>query len=215
MMDAVRGDDVAAVRELVGRDPALASAKDEHGASAVLTAVYYGAREVAQLLVDSGIELDVWEAAAYGDAARVWALTDTAPALVRALSHDGWTPLHLGAFFGHADVARRLLSNGADVHAYSANGMANQPLHAACANGKCDLAALLLGAGADPNAPARGYAPLHLAAQNGDLPLIELLIEKGADPNAREDGGKTPLAMAAEAGETEAVALLRRHGGLG
>ena len=53
--------------------------------------------------------------------------------LVSAVSPDGWTPLHLAAFFGAADAARALLNKGASPSARSTNAMQNLPLHAAAA----------------------------------------------------------------------------------
>ena len=53
------------------------------------------------------------EAALAGDIGRVDALLDAAPWAIDMLSPDGWTALHLAAFFGHDEVVLRLLERGA------------------------------------------------------------------------------------------------------
>ena len=108
-------------------------------------------------------------------------------------SGDGWTPLHLAAFFGHAKIVEMLLARDADVSARSHNPNGNTPLHAALAGNHKLVAGLLIGAGADVNgADAQGWRPLHLAAANGE--------------------GLTPLSLATEKNHREAAALLRRFG---
>ena len=68
---------------------------------------------------------------------------------LNAFAYDGWTPLHLAAFFGHLDAARALIDAGADIDAFSRNGLTNTPLHAATAGRHGDVALLLVEHGAD------------------------------------------------------------------
>jgi len=162
LMDAVRSNDVDVVRRIVAEDPSLVNYRDEDGHSAVMAAIYHGTHDA------QGAQLNVYEASASGDAVRVRVALDDDPGLLNALSNDGWTPLHLAAFFGHDEAARLLLERGADVHAISTNRMENMPIHAAAANGQARLVALLLDHGADVNTRSRGWSPLHLAVENGN-----------------------------------------------
>ena len=73
-----------------------------------------------------------------GDTARIEELLAANRSLVSTLSTDGWTPLHLAAFFGKTDAARLLLNKGAPVNARSTNAMQNMPLHAAAAGKHAD-----------------------------------------------------------------------------
>ena len=99
---------------------------------------------------------------------------------VNGLAYDGWTALHLAAFFGHVDAARILLEAGADIQAISANSLRNTPLHAATAGKHAEVALFLLEQGADPHAvDAGGYTPLRIAEENQLSEVVARLNTKG------------------------------------
>ncbi|KAJ0336021.1 hypothetical protein COL26b_014265 [Colletotrichum chrysophilum] len=52
------------------------------------------------------------------------------------------------------------------------------------------------------------WTPLHCAALGGSTSCMRVLIEHGADPTREDYQGRTPLMIAVEAGDTEAVRLL-------
>ena len=198
---------------MVTANPAVIAARSRSGESAILTAVYHRQKEIANLLVARGAPLSIFEAAAAGEVERAERLIADDRASINTFSADGWTPLHLAAFFGHAKIAEMLLAAGADALARSRNSTGNTPLHAALANNHKIEAGLLLGAGADVNAgDAAGWRPLHLAAHNGHVELMKQLIAQGADVHAENTEGKTAYALAQERNHREAAALLKRHG---
>ena len=160
--------------------------------SELLEALYRGdTAAVENLRIDAG-ELTIFEAAAIGDPARVHELLLLEPGFVDQWSPDGFTALHLAAFFGHADVAAELIRRGSDVGAVARNPLRVQPLHSAAAGGHNEIARLLLEAGADPNARQDGgFVPIHAAAQAGNDALYELLVAAGADQEAATDDGRT------------------------
>ena len=139
LFDAIKAGELERVRALVSADPTLASARSATGESAILTAVYHRQKEIANLLVARGAMLTLFEACAAGELDRVERLVDSG-ASVNAYSDDGWTPIHLAAFFGHARVAELLIAHEADVRARSRNQTGNTPLHAALTEGAatCD-----------------------------------------------------------------------------
>lgn len=208
--EAIKARDLDAVAALLDTEPDLAAARPAEGPTPVMLAAYVGAGEVVALLRAHGAVLDVFEAAAVGDTARLGALV-AGTDLVKAYSAEGWTPLHLACFLGQAEAVGLLLDHGADVGAFSTDTtMRNTPLHAAIA-GKRDHALIgrLLERGADVNAVGGGGAtPLHLAAARGDVPLIDLLLARGAERTETDDG-QTPLDLATERGHPAAADRLR------
>jgi uncharacterized protein len=215
LFGAIRTRDAEAARRLLDPNPGLASARGEGGESPVMMALYHGADEVLSLLIEFGAELDVFAAAAAGRGERPEAILDADPRQLDAFAADGWTALHLAAFFGQTAAAGALLARGADVGAVSRNATANMPLHAALA-GRMErrLVELLLAHGADVNARGgAGYTPLHLAASRGDAGLVELLLAHGGRPGSSSDDGRTAADIAGERGYPEVAVLLRQRGG--
>ncbi|MDB4951359.1 MAG: Ankyrin [Gemmatimonadetes bacterium] len=215
LFEAIRAGDLAVVAARLDAEPALASARDANGLPAVMAAAYHGRRDVVALLLERGAALRPHEAAAVGDVDRLRAALDADPGAIARFSADGWTALHLAAFFGHADAVRLLLERGASPVAVSTNALANHPLHAALAGPTLgvDGVALLLDAGADVNARQHGgYTALHAAAMHGDAAMLRLLLERGADPSVPADDGKTAEAFAREKGHA-AVADALAHAG--
>ncbi|ROT81853.1 putative serine/threonine-protein phosphatase 6 regulatory ankyrin repeat subunit A-like [Penaeus vannamei] len=108
-------------------------------------------------------------------------------------------PLHVAAEEGHDEVAKMLVSMGANVNDKNDEGCT--PLHVAAEEGHEAMVQELAVRGADANAKDdAGYTPLHLAAQEGQVSAIEELIAKGAEADAKDDAGYTPLHLAAQEG---------------
>jgi len=212
-IDAIKAGEFDRVKAMVSAEPALMDARSRTGDSAILTAVYHRQKEIVNLLVAPGASLTIFEAAAAGELERVERSIASEPESVRDYSADGWTPLHLAAFFGHAKIAELLLSHDANVAARSRNTNGNTPLHSALAGNHKMVAGLLIGQGADVNAAdAEGWRPLHMAAHNNNVDAMKALIGQGADVAVQNGAGSTPLTLAQEKNHREAAALLRRHG---
>jgi ankyrin repeat protein len=156
-------------------------------------------------------DLDVFEAAALGDTARLSELLAADPDLVNGWSPDGFSPLQLASFFRQPGAVRLLLEAGAETDAVAKNELRVTALHSACAARQTEIARLLLEHGADPNAQQQGgYRPLHAAAQHGDVDLARRLLEHGADPELGKDDGETPRALAVAGGHDDVALLLER-----
>jgi ankyrin repeat protein len=179
LIEAAKAGDLGKVRALLAGNFLLASQRLSTGESPLMAALYRGHGEVVAAIIDAGAEIDVFAAAATGriDDLRREVRDDT----VNTCAYDGWTPLHLAAFFGHADAARLLLDAGADVNAVSSNSLQNTPLHAATAGRHADVALTLLRHGASASAiDAGGYTPLKIAEQNG-LDAVVAAMTSGRD----------------------------------
>lgn len=179
--------------------------------SDVLMALYMNDRDRARS-VAAGLTLSLPEVAAFGDLAPLTEHLNHHPADLQVYSPDGWTALHLAAYFGYAAAVVRLLRAGASHSARSTNAQGNTALHAAIA-GRREMAAItaLLAAGSDATAvDAQGYQPLHLAASRGEQALVELLVSCGAGRDARTADGKVSADLAREHGHQDVADWLSR-----
>jgi uncharacterized protein len=110
------------------------------------------------------------------------------------------TALHRAAFAGDVELAKLLLSYGADPHSVSSDresmleaaaGLALIPGYQATRSNaeRLELAKLLVEMGEDVNwADAYGITPLMAAANLGNTSLVQYLVDKGADLGAYDLG---------------------------
>ena len=211
LIEAAKAGDLAKVRDLIRGDASAAAVRAPSGETPLMAALYRGHRHVVDELADAitrAGHLDIFAAAGTGRVEAIdAALAMRTPATCYA--YDGWTPLHLAAFFGHRAAAERLLDAGADIQAISRNSLTNTPVHAATAGGHTEVALLLIQRGANVNvADAGGHTPLHIAAENGNLPVVKALLERGADPHAVDAEDKTPLSRAAAKNHSDVIDVI-------
>lgn len=199
LFDAIAAGDVECVTDLLTAAPHLADEQLE-GISPLRAAVYGGHPELVDRLRSLGAHPDVFDAAAIGDVDCLRSLLDDDPAAVSALAGDGFSPLHLAAWFGQVGAAELLLARGADVERVADNGTDLRPLHSAAAGGHEVIVHLLLDRGADiESAQGGGVRAIHSAAHRDDLAMVRLLVERGADPSAATDDGRTAADLTTEA----------------
>lgn len=208
LLAAIKDRNHDAITQILGDNPDWATYRAPSGESLVLHACYIGAPELAPLLL-AGRPPSASEAAALGDVAALRNAIENDDDLRVMRSSDGWTPLHLAAFFGNVDAVILLIDHDAPLDALSTNATRNTPLHAAFAGANNPtIIRRLVFAGADVQSRAANHVtPLHLAASRGDYALCDLLISRGADPQARMDDGTTPAMLAEQKGFLE----LSRH----
>jgi ankyrin repeat protein len=194
---AIRAGDAERVRALLAEDAKLAAARDDAGLSAVLTARYHRQDEALEALLAAQPELDVLDAAATGRLDVLRAHVEEDPDALAARTPEGFTPLHLAAFFGGGAAVRLLLAAGMDADADQENPARVRPLHSAAAARDHDAVRALLEAGADPNCVQQGgFTPLLAAAHQDDAEMAALLLRHGADRSLAADDGRDPAAMA-------------------
>ncbi len=183
---AARSGDLAKVRELVEKDPALIRLKDENGR----TPLHWAARgvhfDLLRFLVEKGAEV--------GDA-----------------DASGATALHSVAARGHLEACRLLVEKGAPVGAKNKDGA--PPFYVAATAGNREIMEYLQAHGADKAGlqirNAWGRTPLCAVARDGGQPeVLKVLIGLGADVNAADSSGATPLLLAAWRPNKEAVDVL-------
>ena len=141
------------------------------------------------------------QAAISGNKEKVVEFIKTNPTAVKEFSEDGWTLLHLAAYFGQKELASFLLESGADIHIRAKNENENTPLQAAIANKQSELVAFLIEKGSEVNViQSGGWTGLHEAALLGNEEIIMLLLENGANKTIKKNDGKTAYDIALEKG---------------
>jgi ankyrin repeat protein len=209
--EAVQSGDADALAALLAADRSLARSRSASGISLLLTACYHRRTNLVEMLRSADPTLDIFEASAVSGGAEQGAeLLDADPGLAQAFSADGFTALHLAAYFGQEAMAAILLERGADADAVSRNAMSLRALHSASVSRELGIVALLLDRGANVNAKQHGgWTPLHAAAFNSDMVTAKQLVARGADPGLASDDGKTPLDVAVEKGHETVAGWLR------
>jgi ankyrin repeat protein len=183
------------------------------GVSAIALAAIEGNDDVVRLLIDAGCTIDIFAAAALGDAARVERLVSADRALSRTTTSNGRTPLH---FARSISVAQVLLDANAELDHADVYGMT--PLQwIGCTGRYKDVCRYLMLQGARYE-----VSDVFWACAYGDLQAVRRLLD--SDPslvNARRPPGpgvpsssvgNTPLHEAAIRGEREIAAVLLEHG---
>jgi ankyrin repeat protein len=207
IFSAITANDKERVAQLIATEPRTPHARNAGGISALMQARYENRAEIVELLRPAADELDIFEAAAFGDVARLNKLLTNDREVVKARSADGFTPLHLACFFGQLNAAEILIQHGADTNAVSPSRIA--VIHSAAASRDAALLKLVLRGGANPDLQQqRGYTALHEAAMHNSVERAQALLDAGADPAIKSEDGQTAADMAEQNGGREVTELL-------
>jgi predicted alpha/beta superfamily hydrolase len=199
-------------RKLLYKDPSLLEQTLPTGESPLIAALYNGKNEIVDYLLEKGIAVTIHEAAALGDEETLAFLLDHEPRLLDEYSYDGWTPLHLTAFFGALEATQLLLARGAQTDAIAQNHLRNTPLHVAVAGKRSAVVHHLLQRGANPNVQQKGgLTPLHMAVTHYDLNMVRMLLDFGADATVTDERGANVLEVAEQHEFVEIIEIIRRY----
>ncbi|KAM9815468.1 ankyrin repeat domain-containing protein 27 isoform 3-T3 [Syngnathus typhle] len=138
------------------------------------------------------------------------------PSVVTASSRDerGYTPLHVAAVCGQAQLIDLLVAKGAPVNATDYHTLT--PLHLACQKGYQGAALLLLHYKADADAQDNnGNTPLHLACMYGHEDCVKALVYydfQRCSLDLANDKGDTALHVASRWGYESIVHVLLENG---
>ena len=206
---AIKSGNKDKVEQFLRKEPDLILARDKQNLSPLMIAFYAHEFEIADMLLDRMVALNVYEAAATGRMKHLISNLAHKPELVNAYSEDGFQPIGLAAYFGQLEAVEYLIKAGAELNSSSKNDLDVTPLQSAVAGSHLEIARLLLENGASPNVRERGgYTPLHVAAHNGDVEIVRSLIFGGADIEALSNKKEKPMDMALKAGHKEVAELL-------
>ena len=193
----IEAGDADAVRHFLeaGMSP-NASTEDSRAIPALTWAVTHEQREIVELLVSAGADLEATGAlrktallsAAEGTQTASLRVLIGAGADVNAVDRYGATVLMWATARPSTEAVALLLEAGADVNAQMPTGIS--ALHWAVGN-RHDYTALLLEAGADPNLlDAERRSALDIASDAGTM---STLLAHGANRENRDKDGWTPL----------------------
>uniref|UniRef100_A0A667YUW0 Ankyrin repeat domain 27 n=1 Tax=Myripristis murdjan TaxID=586833 RepID=A0A667YUW0_9TELE len=138
------------------------------------------------------------------------------PNIVTPFSRDerGYTPLHVAAVCGQAQLIDLLVCKGAPVNATDYHGFT--PLHLACQRGYQGVTLLLLHYKANTDAQDNnGNTPLHLACMYGHEDCVKALVYYDVQScrlDVQNEKGDTALHMAARWGYEGIIQVLLENG---
>jgi ankyrin repeat protein len=172
---AIKAKDTKKVLHMLDEHPPLMKEPIEGGITPITLAAYCGAWDIVRYMTERGGINGLIDSIFGNEIELFTTIISAKPGAVNAYSADGWTPLHIAAYFGKDAFAVDLISRGADVNAWSQNEMRNQPLHSAIAGqASDDTIERLIAAGADTSGEG-ALTPMQLAVANGRERVVELL----------------------------------------
>jgi ankyrin repeat protein len=231
ILQAAQDGEAPTVERLLSDDPRLVSASDDHLKTPLHWAAEHDRREVAEMLLDAGADLEA--TTSWGATALDWAATMGSVKVADLFLARGAKGMDLvaAASLGKLDLVREFPDSGAPVASLAGRPAPVEPndhwvadsarmkgdaisnaFYGACRNGHTAVAALLLGRGADVDAKGVfGGTGLHWAAIHGHKDTVAFLVAHGADPTIRDAKfDSTPEGWAAEGQHDEIRELLHR-----
>jgi len=178
----------AVVKLLVQASCVHLSLARNDGAVPLFMAARNGHFEVAQLMAQSGVDVNEY-------------LPGGATLLFMAAQLGSFEAFKIFIRIG-ADPAKRRLRDGMT------------PLFASIQNGHILIVRELLKLLDPKDQTINGFTPLTVAAMNGHLDVVKLLLRSGFDTNTAPENGATPFYAAAEYGHLEVVRVLKITGGV-
>lgn len=196
------------VKTVLQRDPTQLNSTNGDGETLLHEATLKGNLEAVKYLLSKGARIDI-------------------------IDNNGYTPINWAVLTGKFDITRFLLAEGADIHRAGPSGLTM--LHDAAYSGWKEIAKMLLAKGArldvrDENGKTpldmaivrkekeliALLKPLHLAAVKGvkgDRQKLKQLLSKYPTlADSQDEAGRTPLHVAAGAGNNNIAGLLLDNG---
>ncbi|MGI4886643.1 MAG: ankyrin repeat domain-containing protein [Janthinobacterium lividum] len=142
-------------------------------------------------------------------------LDEAAPALRRAVGHEGMTLVLYAMMNRRKACLTALLTHGADPNQNTQlgkNKLQVQPVAVAAGGEDPELLIILLDHKGDPNSRYDDEPALFSAIQGDHYDHVRLLLDRGADINATDKDGDTAMQRMAYTADFEQVAYLIRRG---
>ena len=110
LFESVSQGNLDRFQKLLTGEGELANTRNEQGISLLMWAQYHRRKDFVEGVMKAGPELGPFEFASLGDISAVKERLAEDPELITKTSDDGFTLLHLAAFFGHPDLVRAFLA---------------------------------------------------------------------------------------------------------
>ena len=181
-------------KELIENGAEIDAADGTWGSSPLLFAAQAGWKEVIQILLNAGANINFKSESGYD--AIYFATEGEHTNIVKLLIECGIdidpTNIHYASATEQIDIIKLLLDHGVDINSKTQSG--HNCLHYAVYNNRYASAKVLISRGADINAKGKSkQTPLHYAASRGQIEIVMLLLENGANTNSLDEVDETPL----------------------
>jgi ankyrin repeat protein len=196
-------------------------ARDEKGRTPLITAAFWGTKDIAQILVDSGANVAAKDqegqtalhlTASHGLVERA-SKTESVDLMqlfrgsdLESTDDDGRTPLIHAAKAGNVETVRQLIDKKANIMATDKNDWS--AVHHAAKGDHADVLPLFQGADLEAKEKKEGWTPLMVAAEAGNTKAVRTLIDMKVNIMTVEAVGFTALQLAASSGHGEVVQLM-------
>ena len=160
----------------------LYSQDSDYGLTPLHYAVEWGDMEAIRIFLNAGVNVDI----------------RSEERTMKSCTYC--TPLQVAVWHNNLEIAKFLISKGADVNAKDGNGFS--PIHSAAQNPKNEeILLLLIKNGADVNTEnVYGITPLQIANKE-KADITNILIANGANCNANDNAGDKTLDAPGKSGE--------------
>ncbi len=221
LIEGVQAGDISTVVKALKAGADVNNARDEDGVMALLYAIKNNHKDIAELLLRYGADVNAQSAKQNNGPTALMLASDRGHkdivelllkygARVNIQDNYGSTALMCAAFQGHRDIVKLLSNHGVHINAQSRGG-SRTALIVATSKGHKDVVALLLNAEADVNVQDNnGNTALWYAARHGYKDIVTMLINAGADINR---GRRTTPLIEAIGGEHKDIVRILVNAG--
>ena len=151
--------------------------------------------------------IDVFEVARKGTVRQAEAIVKANPKAFNVINENGFSPLILACYRGNNEVAKFIISQGADINAKSDMGSA---LMACIVKGNNEIAQFLIANKVDLNlVDNQGTTALMYAVQFKNTAIIKLLLANNANKDLKDNKGKTAFEYAVFSNDEAIINLLK------